>query len=252
VTTRQEGTSRFYSRNATLDVGAEKLWTVVADDLRSGTNFKRDVGRLSEVVAQRRAKSREFFAGAGGTWDELRQELFGTAVGGGALLGLLDEDWVVGDLGCGSGHLTALLAPFVGRVIGVDASDSMLDQARTRLAGIPDVELRTGDLEALPIAADELDAAVLSLVLHHSPDPRRAIVESRRVLKTGGRLLLVDLLPHERSEYRERLGHVWLGFSDSQVTEWLEGAGFRKVKVVALPTDPGAKAPALFVASGTK
>src|SRR5262245_26069710 len=64
VTTRQEGTSRFYARNATLDAGAEKLWSVVADDLRAGTNFKRDLGRLADVVAQRRVKSREFFAGA--------------------------------------------------------------------------------------------------------------------------------------------------------------------------------------------
>ena len=252
VTTRHEGTSRFYARNATLDSGAEKLWAVVADDLRAGANFKRDIARLGDVLAQRRAKSREFFAGAGATWDELRQELFGTAVGGGALLGLLDESWVVGDLGCGSGHLTALLAPFVGRVIGVDASDSMLDRARTRLAGIPGAELRMGELEALPIAADELDAAVLSLVLHHSPDPRRVLAESRRVLKTGGRLLVVDLLPHERSEYREHLGHVWLGFSENQIEEWMEGAGFSRVKVVALPSDHGAKAPGLFVATGTK
>ncbi len=101
--------------------------------------------------------------------------------------------------------------------------------------------LRVGELEALPIAEGELDAALLSLVLHHSPDPRRAIVEARRVLKAGGRLLLVDLLPHEQVEYRERLGHVWLGFSESQVTEWMEGAGFSRVKVVALPTDPGSE-----------
>lgn len=252
VTTRQEGTSRFYATNATLDSGAEKLWSVVSDDLRVGTNFKRDVARLADVIAQRRAKSREFFAGVGAKWDELRQELFGTAVGGGALLGLLDETWVVGDLGCGSGHLTALLAPFVGGVIGVDASDSMLDRAKARLAGTRGVELRAGELEALPIAANELDAAVLSLVLHHSPDPRRVLVESRRVLKSGGRLLVVDLLPHERSEYREHLGHVWLGFSEGQIIEWMEAAGFTKVKVVALTADPGAKAPALFVATGTK
>jgi ArsR family transcriptional regulator len=252
VTTRHEGTSRFYARNATLDSGAEKLWAVVADDLRAGTNFRRDVARLGDVLAQRRAKSREFFAGAGATWDELRQELFGTAVGGGALLGMLDGNWVVGDLGCGSGHLTALLAPFVGRVIAVDASTSMLDRARTRLAGVKQVELRAGELEALPVADGELDAAVISLVLHHAPDPRRVIAEAMRVLKPGGRLLLVDLLPHDRAEYREHLGHVWLGFSQAQVTEWLNGAGFARVNVVALPADPGAKAPGLFAASGTK
>ena len=174
-------------------------------------------------MAQRRAKSREFFAGAGSTWDDLRQELFGTAVGGGALLGLLDGNWVVGDLGCGSGHLTALLAPFVGRVIAVDASSSMLDRAKARLAGVQHVELRSGELEVLPVADGELDAAVISLVLHHTPDPRRVIAEAMRVLKPGGRLLVVDLLPHDRAEYRRtprpRLARVFGGAGDRVVEE---------------------------------
>jgi len=252
VTTRQEGTSRFYAWSRTLEPGADRLWAVVAEDLRGSLEHGRDLGRLSEVVAQRRAKSREFFAGAAGAWDELRQELFGNAVGGGALLGLLDDDWVVGDLGCGSGHLSALLAPFVGSVIGVDASTSMLERAKVRLGPSSGVDLRAGELEALPIADDELDAAIISLVLHHSPEPKRALAEAMRVLKAGGRLLLVDLAPHDQVDYRERMGHVWLGFSAAQVTEWLLGAGFSRVKVVALPRDPSAKAPGLFVATGVK
>jgi len=252
LATRQEGTSRFYSRNRDLDPGADRLWSVVADDLRKSTRHGRDVERLNDVIAQRRSKSREFFAGAAGSWDELRQELFGNAVGGGALLGLLDQEWVVGDLGCGAGHLTALLMPFVRRVIGVDASANMLEQARARLADAHAVELRLGELESLPIGPEELDAAILSLVMHHAPEPRGVLAEVHRVLKPAGRVLLIDLLPHERVEYRERLGYVWLGFSEKQVKEWLEGAGFSKVRVFALPSDPGAKAPALFVAAGVR
>jgi SAM-dependent methyltransferase len=252
VSTRQEGTSRFYSGNAALDSGAHRLWSVVADDLREDPSHARDLARLAEVMAQRRAKSREFFAGAGESWDALRQELFGGAVGGGALLGLLDDRWVVGDLGCGSGHLAVLLAPFVRRVVGVDASASMLEQARTRAAGMTGIELRQGELESLPIEPAELDAAILSLVLHHSPDPRRVLAETHRVLRDGGRLLLVDLMPHNETDLRERMGHVWLGFSSAQVTEWLQDAGFTHVKVIALPRDPGAKGPELFVASGTR
>jgi ArsR family transcriptional regulator len=252
LATRQEGTSRFYSRNKDLDPGADRLWSVVAEDLRTSAIYRRDLKRLSDVVAQRRSKSREFFAGAAGSWDELRAELFGNAVGGGALLGLLDPDWVVGDLGCGSGHLAGLLAPFVGRVIGVDASESMLVQARARLADVPGAELRVGELESIPIDSGELDAALLSLVLHHAPEPRRVLDEAIRVLKPGGRLLIVDLLPHDRVEYRERMGHVWLGFSEKQMREWLQQAGFSNVRVHALPSDPEAKAPGLFVAIGNR
>ena len=252
VTTRQEGTSRFYSRNSALEQGADRLWSVVADDLRGSVEHAHDHRRLGGVLAQRRAKSREFFAGAAGAWDDLRQELFGNAVGGGALLGLLDEAWVVGDLGCGSGHLSVLLAPFVSKVIGVDAATSMLERAKARLGASSSVDLRSGDLEALPIADGELDAAIISLVLHHSPEPKRVLAEAMRVLKVGGRLLLVDLTPHDQVDYRERMGHVWLGFSQAQVTEWLLGAGLSRVKVVALPRDPGAKAPELFVATGVK
>lgn len=252
VSTRQEGTSRFYSRNAALDAAADRLWSVVADDLRKDPSQARDVSRLAEVILQRRTKSREFFAGAGESWDALRHELFGSAVGGGALLGLLDDRWVVGDLGCGSGHLSVLLAPFVSRVVGVDASANMLEQAKARSEGIPGIELRQGELESLPIESAELDAAILSLVLHHAPDPRRVLVEVHRVLRDGGRLLLVDLAPHNETDFRERMGHVWLGFSSSQVTEWLQEAGFTNVKVIALPRDPGAKGPELFVASGTR
>ena len=252
LSTRQEGTSRFYSRNKQLDSAAERLWSVVADDLKADKNQDRDVARLDEVLAQRRAKSREFFAGAAAKWDELRQELFGSAVGGGALLGLLDDDWVVGDLGCGSGHLTALVAPFVKTVVGVDASTDMLAQAAARLGTGTNVDLRMGELEQLPVKNNELDAALLSLVLHHAPDPRRVLTEAHRALRTGGRLLIIDLAPHDEVDYRDRLGHVWLGFSEPQVREWLEGAGFLKAKVISLPRDPGAKGPALFVAVGLK
>jgi SAM-dependent methyltransferase len=250
--TRQEGTSRFYSRNDTLDASADRLWEVVAGDLRGQVAHSTDRARLAEVIVQRRAKSREFFASAGESWDALRLELFGSAVGGGALLGLLDEQWVVGDLGCGSGHLSALLAPFVHRVVGVDASEGMLERARARSAGTTGVELRLGDLESLPIATGELDAAILSLVLHHSAEPKKVLAEAHRALRGGGRLLLVDLTPHNELELRERMGHVWMGFSEAQITEWLQGAGFSKVKVISLPRDPGAKAPELFVAMGTR
>lgn len=252
VTSRQEGTSRYYARNPALEPGAGRLWTVVSDDLRDSVEQRRDQSRLADVMAQRRARSREFFSSGIEDWDTLRQQLFGSAVGGGALLGLLDESWVVGDLGCGAGHLSALLAPYVARVVGVDASAAMLEKARARVGPAVNVDLRSGELESVPIADEELDAAVLSLVLHHAPDPRLVLDEATRVLKRGGQLLVVDLLPHDRTELRDRMGHVWLGFAEAQVSDWMAGAGLSRVRVKALPKDAAADGPGLFVGTGRK
>ena len=94
-----------------------------------------------------------------------------------------------------------------------------------------------------------LDAATLLLVLHHVPDPAAVLGEAARVLRPGGRLLIVDMLPHDREEYRQQMGHVWLGFGEDQLRRLLAAAGFDQVRIVPLPPIPGAKGPALFVAT---
>ena len=159
---------------------------------------------------------------------------------------------MVGDLGCGTGELSAALAPFVARLIAVDRSGDMLRAAERRLRGIANVDVRRGALEALPLADGELDAATLALVLHHLPDPSAAMGEAARALKPGGRLLVLDMLPHDREDYRHQMGHVWLGFGEDQVRRLFAGAGFTRPRVVALDADREARGPALFVASATR
>ncbi len=88
--------------------------------------------------------------------------------------------------------------------------------------------MRRGELEALPIADAELDAATLLLVLHHLPDPVAALAEAARVLRPGGRLLICDMLPHDREEYRQQMGHVWLGFGEDALQRLLTTAGFER------------------------
>jgi ArsR family transcriptional regulator len=105
-----------------------------------------------------------------------------------------------------------------------------------------------GNLEALPLEDGELDSAVMALVLHHVPDPARALSESSRVLKPGGRALIIDMLPHDRAEYQQQMGHVWLGFPEKQMRKLVTGAGFCEFRMHALPVDPDAKGPALFAA----
>jgi ArsR family transcriptional regulator len=168
------------------------------------------------------------------------------------LTAFLDPAWVVGDLGCGTGQTTSALSPFVGQVIAVDESSAMLAAARKRLASRDNVELRSGSLEDLPMEDASLDAAILSLVLHFVVDPAVVLTEAARVLRPGGRLLIVDMLPHEREEYRTTMGHLWLGYGEQQLTGWLEDAGLAHPRFVSLPPDPQAKGPSLFAARAVK
>jgi ArsR family transcriptional regulator len=128
----------------------------------------------------------------------------------------------------------------------------MLDVAATRLGGIANVELRRGDLAALPVRDSELDVALLSLVLSYASDPAAVLREAGRALQPGGRILLTDLMPHEQVELRQRFGQQWQGFSEVTVRAWLEAAGFTSVRYVPLPAEPTARGPLLFAASAVR
>ena len=250
---RAEGTSRRYTLPmGRLDAPATKLWQLVREQVARLPAAEQDALRVRGVLAQRSSKGREFFSTAAGEWDRLRGELFGARIELQALLGLLDERWTVGDLGCGTGQVSATLAPFVGRVVAVDESPEMLAAARRRLDAVENVEVRRGELESLPLENDALDAAVLFLVLPYLAEPGAVLGEVARVMRPGGRLLVVDLSPHDREEYRQRMGHVWLGFSAGQLGGWMAEAGFDAFRHVLLPPDPEAKGPAVFAASGKK
>lgn len=247
VTSRRDGTSRYYALALDGASGSRsRIWELTREQVANRKAAAQDDRRLARVLAERRETSQKFFASSAGQWDRLREELFGRDVIPAALLGLLPSDWVVADLGCGTGAMLPLVAPHVARVIGVDASDEMLAAARDRVDALPNVELRQGSLESLPIKDATIDAATLMLVLHHLPSPPAALAEARRALKPGGRLLVVDMLPHDREEYRQRMGHVWLGFSDEQITRFLAQAGFSDVKLQPLLPAADAKGPGLF------
>lgn len=250
---RAEGTSRWYRLvPERLEAGAKKLWQIVREQVAGGSAAAQDAKRLDAILARRRGKSQKFFASSAGKWDSIRDELFGRRADLNAMLGLLDSGMAVGDFGCGTGQVTEMLAPFVASVVSVDESSAMLTAARRRLADCRNVTVRAGTLEQLPVENGELDAAVLFLVLHHVVDPEKAIEEAARTLKGGGRLLIVDMTPHERFEFEQTMGHLWLGFPEKAVTEWMENAKLGSVRYVQLPADPDAKGPALFAATARK
>ncbi len=253
VQARAEGTSRWYRMvPERLEAPARRLWQLVREQISGSGAVLQDAQRLQSVLSLRRSKAQEFFSSAAGEWDRLRGDLFGRRADLQALLGLLPEGWTVGDLGCGTGHVAEALAPFAAQVIAVDDSPAMLDAARARLTGFENVEVRGGDLASLPIEDRSLDAAVLFLVLHYLIEPARVIAEVARVLRPGGRLLIADMTPHEREEYRQQMGHVWLGFTQDQIAQWAQEGGLEAPRYRALPADPTAKGPTLFAASARK
>jgi len=253
ISARAEGTSNLYSmtRDA-LDPAARRLWALVREEVGATAAAGQDLRRLQTVLAERRTKSQEFFSSSAGQWDRLRDELFGDRFHLAALAAFAQPEWTVGDLGCGTGQVSASLAPFVEHVVAVDSSAAMLQAARNRLHEFGNVDLRRGELESLPIDDRRLDAATLMLVLHHVPDPDRALAEVARVLTPGGRLIIVDMLPHDRESYRHQMGHVWLGFSDEQLRRLLSGAGFGEIRIVSLPPDAKTKGPGLFVGTARR
>lgn len=253
LSVRPDGTSRLYRLAADeLGPAAKRLWALLREQAAQMPMAEEDDRRLVQVLAERRSRSQAFFSSAAAHWDRLRREMFGDRFDLRALVALFDPDWCIGDLGCGNGQMAEILAPCVGRVIAVESSSEMLEAARRRLGGQDNVEIRRGELEALPIDDASLDAATMSLVLHHVADPAEVLRETARVLRPGGRLLVVDMLEHDRVEYKRDMGHVWLGFAPPALERWLEDACFERIRIRPLPSEPTAKGPSLFVAAATR
>ena len=248
VISRPDGTSRRYRASEKLDPSSRRLWHVVREQVIATPAASHDARRVQTVLAHRRSKSQKFFSSSAGQWDRLRDELFGKRADLMGVLGLLDDKWIVGDLGCGTGQLTESIAPFVSRVIAIDDSAAMLAAARRRLASMQNVDIRSGRLESLPIEDGTLDAALLFLVMHYVPEPETAIAEAFRTLKPGGRLLIVDMMPHDREDLLQEMGHVWRGFSEEQISSMFDAAGFSGGRYHPLPPDEAAKGPTLFAA----
>ncbi|HYW49702.1 MAG TPA: metalloregulator ArsR/SmtB family transcription factor [Gemmatimonadaceae bacterium] len=246
VESRAEGATRWYRMAPTLDHEARALWALVREPVQTTAAAHQDLARVESVLTARRSRSEAFITSAAAEWDARVTAMFGQRADLGAMLALLDTASVVGDLGCGTGSLSLSLSQHVAHVHAIDGSPAMLDAARERLQSQPNVTVAEGSLEALPLADDALDVAVLMMVLHHVAEPSRVLREARRVLRDGGRLLVADMCAHEREEYRAQMGHVWLGFDERSLRGWLSKAGFGTMRHVALPVDPVAVGPALF------
>jgi ArsR family transcriptional regulator len=198
-----------------------------------------DQARLAAVRAERAAAADAWFAAHAADWDRERALYISESHVEAAIVGVLGQGplGTLLDVGTGTGRMIELLGPRAEAALGIDRSPEMLRLARGRIeaSGLPHAEVRHGDMYALPKPAGSVDTVVLHQVLHFADDPAAVIGESARVLAPGGRLLVIDFMPHNREELRERQRHVRLGFADAQVLGWMTAAGLEAEIAAQLP-----------------
>ena len=203
----------------------------------------RDRERLAAVRKARTAAAQAYFRAHAAEWDRIRklhvpdeavEHAIRSALGDMPFRSLLD-------LGTGTGRMLEMFGPEIERGLGIDMSLDMLQVARDRLAraGLRNCSVRQGDLYDLPLDDDTFDVVILHQVLHFLEDGARAIQEAARVLRPGGRLLVVDFAPHEEEFLREQFAHRRLGFAPEAVTQWMTAAGLEPVMHQSLAPEPG-------------
>jgi ubiquinone/menaquinone biosynthesis C-methylase UbiE len=205
----------------------------------------RDRERLVAVRAARAAAAQNYFRRYAAQWDRIRQLHVADGAVEDAIRAALTDKPIRAllDLGTGTGRMLELFAPDIERGLGLDLSLDMLALARARLdrAGLKHCSVRHGDIYDLALPRDSFDVVIIHQVLHFLEDSARAIAEAARVLRPGGRLLVVDFAPHDLEFLREEHAHRRLGFAAEMVTQWLEAAGLDAVRQQTLPPGPDGK-----------
>ncbi len=226
---RRVGKNIFYSVRRD---GLSELETVLAAAKRELAESAADHLALELALRKRKDKAAEYFnrlAGKfgrtyipGRSWQALAH----------ALLRLMPP-MVIADLGAGEGTLSQLLARTSERVIAIDNSEKMVEFGAelAREHGFKNLEYRLGDIEDPPIADGDVDMALFSQALHHAASPQKAVHAAHRILKDGGRIVILDLVSHGYEQARELYAHIWMGFSEAELHQMLKTAGFRNIEV---------------------
>jgi ubiquinone/menaquinone biosynthesis C-methylase UbiE len=240
ITRHREGTWAFH-RLANTPALSPLIAAAIPD--REDHTLRIDLERLGEVRVRRAAAADDHFAAVAPLWDTERSLLVGDDIIEARLLNTVGEgpfDTVV-DVGTGTGRMLELLAQRARRLIGLDANHTMLSVARANLerAGIHHAELHHGDLHNPPVGVDGGDLVIVHQVLHHLDDPDRSLTHIARLVRPGGRLVIVDLAPHSDEKMRTHHAHRRLGFSTEQIDGWLAEAGCTEPTVDTLRPESG-------------
>ncbi len=197
-----------------------------------------DRRQAARVLAERARVASDGFRARGADWDEMRALDLPAADVERALAALLPAGAIgrLLDIGTGTGRLLEVFAARAETALGIDASRAMLALARARLGGpeFGHCTVRLGDMYRLALPDAAFDVVLMQMLLHHAEDPPAALAEAARVLRPGGRLIVVDLASHHDTATLARLAHRWPGFSDERMGALLAGAGLRAGPAAAI------------------
>ncbi len=232
VSDRREGKRTFYSLNTDLSEDESNLVSSACQAISSKTEILEDEENLKRVLDKRRRSAEKYFNDVAGSLG--KQYCPGRSWKAiGHFLLHLTPPLVIADLGSGEGELAQLLARRAKQIYCIDNSRRMV-KAGTELArshGIKNLQYKLGDIEEVPLPEGICDVALLSQSIHHAPNPQRAVSEAFRILKPGGRVIILDLKNHNFEKTRELYADYWLGFSENQIYRFLRKAGFANPEV---------------------
>ena len=252
VTPQKSGTYNFYTLSSNGNQGKQEIIKTLLSAVKFSTSHEsaeEDSFQISNLLKKRSDSSKSFFENLeSASWQKIKIEALGSRAFVQEIKSRVPSNLDFADLGCGDGSLLKALLPREGKSIGVDYSSQMLILAKNELEDFERlVDLRLGNLEHLPIADNTLDVVSAHMVLRYCPTPSKAISEINRVLKRGGKVILVDLKRHAREEMRELYKHLWLGFEDSEIKKWLRENNFCDIEFINIDEEGVA-----FLATGIK
>lgn len=253
VQSRREGKRTYYKLNEAADSVAREFIQLAIRGAKEMAEHSADQLNLRRILSRRKEQAQVYFNQVAGRFDRSYGPGRSWQALGHLLLRIIPPI-VVADLGSGEGLISELLARRAKKVIAVDNSERIIEfgAAKAKKNGLKNLEFRLGDLENPPIDANSVDLVILSQALHHAADPAKAISSAHKILRSGGQLLLLDLLKHNFEKAHELYGDRWLGFAESDLHHWLEVAGFKKIEISIVAREEQPPHFQTILAGGTK
>ena len=235
VQSRRDGKRTFYKSDQNANDPTREFIQLAIRGAKELPEHSHDQFNFKRVVNRRREQAQVYFNQIAGRFDRVYGPGRSWQAFGQVLLRLLPP-LVIADLGAGEGFLSELVARRAKKVIAVDNSVRMVEfgAAKARKNKIKNLEFRLGELENPPIEAESVDVALLSQALHHAARPEDAIASAFRILRPHGQVMILDLLQHNFEQARELYGDQWLGFTEGDLQNWLEAAGFKRIEVTVV------------------